>query len=104
VYHQLHCLNDIRKTFAEYGMAGKQLDKLETMHKFHCVDSLRQSLMCNADLSLIHWHWKERHTLPGRHFPNATTTHICRKWSKIHDWATEHRLDENMYDPERLFE
>jgi hypothetical protein len=101
VYHQLHCLNDIRKSIIQYNITGEKLDRLQTMHKFHCIDSIRQSLMCNADLSLIHWYWAPH---PGKHFPNATTTHICRKWSKIEEWAVEHRLDENMFDPTRFIE
>lgn len=99
VYHQLHCLNNIRKMVAAYNTTDGPLDKLQTMHKFHCIDSIRQSLMCNADLSLIHFYWAPH---PGKHFPNATTTHICRKWSKIEEWAREHRLDEEMYDPHRF--
>ncbi|KAF4447024.1 Tat pathway signal sequence [Fusarium albosuccineum] len=101
VYHQLHCLNDIRKMVRDYNTTEGVLGRLQTMHKFHCIDSLRQSLMCNADLSLIHWYWADH---PGKHFPNATTTHICRKWSKIEEWAVSHRLDEEMYDPRKFID
>jgi hypothetical protein len=101
VYHQLHCLNDLRKSIIQYNITGEKLDHLQTMHKFHCIDSIRQSLMCNADISLIHWYWAPH---PGRHFPNATTTHICRKWSKIEEWAIKHRLDDDMYNPEKFIE
>ncbi|KAF5005974.1 hypothetical protein FDECE_7619 [Fusarium decemcellulare] len=101
VYHQLHCLNDIRKMVRDYNSTNGVLGRLQTMHKFHCIDSLRQSLMCNADLSLIHWYWADH---PGKHFPNATTTHVCRKWSKIEEWAVSHRLDEEMYDPRKFID
>lgn len=53
VYHQLHCLNDIRKMARDFNSTVGGLCRLQTMHKFHCNDSTRQSLMCNADLSLI---------------------------------------------------
>ncbi|KAF4979771.1 hypothetical protein FZEAL_4075 [Fusarium zealandicum] len=101
VYHQLHCLNDIRKLVRDYNSTDGTLDRLQTMHKFHCIDSIRQSLMCNADLSLIHWYWADQ---PGKHFPNATTTHICRNWSKIEEWAVKHRLDEDMFDRKKFIE
>ncbi|ENH74722.1 hypothetical protein FOC1_g10003504 [Fusarium oxysporum f. sp. cubense race 1] len=96
VYHQLHCLNDIRKMVRDFNSTEGGLGRLQTMHKFHCIDSIRQSLMCNADLSLIHWYWAPQ---VGKNFPNATTTHICRKWSLIEEWAMDHRLDQDDYDP-----
>lgn len=103
VYHQLHCLNDIRKMVAELNSTSSEfvLGRLQSMHKFHCIDSIRQSLMCNADLSLIHFYWAPH---PGKHFPNATTTHVCRKWSNIEEWAVSHRLDEEMYDERKFVE
>ncbi|KYG13631.1 hypothetical protein FVEG_17652 [Fusarium verticillioides 7600] len=96
VYHQLHCLNDIRKMVRDFNSTKGGLGRLQTMHKFHCIDSIRQSLICNADLSLIHWYWSPQ---VGKNFPNATTTHICRKWSSIEEWAMDHRLDQDDYDP-----
>ncbi|CAJ0543619.1 Ff.00g038420.m01.CDS01 [Fusarium sp. VM40] len=101
VYHQLHCLNDIRKMVRDYNTTDGNLGRLQTMHKFHCIDSIRQSLMCNADLSLIHWYWAPQ---VGKNFPNATTTHICRKWSIIEEWALGHKLDQDDYDPRTHFE
>ncbi|CAF3429517.1 hypothetical protein FGSG_11523 [Fusarium graminearum PH-1] len=101
VYHQLHCLNDIRKMVRDYNSTEGNLERLQTMHKFHCIDSIRQSLMCNADLSTIHWYWAPS---VGKNFPNATTTHICRKWSLIEEWAMNHRLDQDKYDPKTHFE
>ncbi|KAF4994662.1 hypothetical protein FGRMN_5659 [Fusarium graminum] len=101
VYHQLHCLNDIRKMVRDYNSTEGNLERLQTMHKFHCIDSIRQSLMCNADLSLIHWYWAPQ---VGKNFPNATTTHICRKWSMIEEWAMQHKLDQDDYDPRTHFE
>ncbi|CCF32105.1 hypothetical protein CH063_04558 [Colletotrichum higginsianum] len=101
VYHHLHCLNDIRKFVAQHNSSEHQLDRLQTMHKFHCIDSIRQSLMCSADVSLVHWYWAPS---PGKHFQNATTTHICRKWSKIKKWAVSHRLDEERFDRHKFVE
>ncbi|KAH6646001.1 hypothetical protein BKA67DRAFT_582944 [Truncatella angustata] len=102
VYHQLHCLNDLRETFAKLATSDqKKLNHLEEMHKFHCIDSIRQSLMCNADISLVHWYWKEE---SQKHFPSAVTTHVCRKWSKIEEWAISHRLNDSLWDPRKLIE
>ncbi|KAI0907413.1 hypothetical protein F4823DRAFT_564807 [Ustulina deusta] len=52
VYHQLHCLDAIRHGY------WAAIDKVEPDHKAepghirHCIDYLRQSIMCNADTNL----------------------------------------------------
>lgn len=93
VYHQLHCLNDLRNKFAPSSgnVTINELlaDDAQYTHIFHCIDLLRQSLMCSADLSLVYWEWRPER---GHHSPNATTTHICRKWEGIHGWAKEHKI------------
>lgn len=69
VYHQLHCLNRIRKTFyADKFFPDDTKEDLE-FHKNHCFDVLRQGLMCNADVSLIPW-W------------NTTWSHIDKDGKK----------------------
>jgi hypothetical protein len=56
----------------------------------HCMDSLRQSLTCSADISTTtYWAWgTERQAT----VPDAGTTHLCRNFTRIPEWAREHRL------------
>ncbi len=70
-----------------------------TMLKEHCVDSIRQSLMCSVDISTIFWHW-----LPElqQSAPSAQTTHTCRDFDRVREWALEHRL-EGVFDNMALF-
>lgn len=66
VFHNLHCLNDLRKLLypERYHMLEKATLKNGTIdrnsfgfrHWDHCIDSLRQALMCNADISPTSFH------------------------------------------------
>lgn len=49
-------------------------------HIGHCVDSIRQSLTCNADLSVLTWNWDEGEQ---RHRPKLTVPHVCKRFVKI---------------------
>ncbi|KAJ4401348.1 hypothetical protein N0V91_008012 [Didymella pomorum] len=52
VLHSLHCLNAVRKHLDhEYYVAHMELPaEYRRMHIDHCIDQLRQSIMCHADL------------------------------------------------------
>ncbi|KAF7617342.1 hypothetical protein AFLA_005383 [Aspergillus flavus NRRL3357] len=56
-------------------------------HWDHCIDSIRQALMCHADVSPIPFHIN----VPARKgiFPRLATTHTCRNFTKIQEWARE---------------
>lgn len=53
----------------------------------HCIDSIRQSLMCSGDITPVVYHIDPRGT--GL-FPKLQGTHICRNYDKITEWAREH--------------
>jgi hypothetical protein len=55
----------------------------------HCVEMLRQNIMCNADVKMITWDWVEEHRDP---YPNFNTRHQCRDYEKILDWAVKHAV------------
>ena len=61
-------------------------------HVAHCLESIRQSLMCSADIAPVVWHWDE--TLPNRHRTKGwlSVAHTCRDFDKIRDWGLEHQL------------
>ncbi|KAH8894624.1 hypothetical protein GQ53DRAFT_744732 [Thozetella sp. PMI_491] len=95
VFHQLHCLNLIRQAFhPEYYKphnpgphAGDEDGLLGPSHISHCIDSIRQSLMCNADISVMNWVWNER---KGQNQPIGQNYHTCRRFDKIQEWARQH--------------
>jgi hypothetical protein len=60
-------------------------------HIDHCVNSVRESLMCSVDVTPNVWVWDE-----GRKssFPRLDTVHTCRNFDKVRAWAVEHQLEE----------
>jgi hypothetical protein len=58
-------------------------------HLEHCIDALRQSLMCSADVSPIAWQWFEKDQEAKA---VAEIAHTCRNFDDIRDWAKEHKV------------
>lgn len=61
----------------------------DTHHIDHCIDSIRASLMCSADISPMVWQWWEP---AGKFEPRNDIVHTCRKWDNIHEWARQHKI------------
>ncbi|KAK3688793.1 hypothetical protein B0T22DRAFT_460242 [Podospora appendiculata] len=99
VWHELHCLNDLRMLLYPErfpGMAAVTDEngvidrtRIEFRHWDHCVDSIRETLMCHADVAPIPF----RVNFPANKaiVPRLATTHTCRNFTKIQQWAKEHR-------------
>ncbi|KAF5375173.1 hypothetical protein D9758_000043 [Tetrapyrgos nigripes] len=89
VFHQLHCLNQMRKAmYPEYYPPSPE--GIHTPHMAHCVSSLRQSIQCSADITPLVWQWSHR---SQKAFERSDVVHTCRNFDKIRDWAQEHFLD-----------
>ena len=50
---------------------------------------LRQTLMCNSDLSIISHRWVKGHPRP---YPNFNVLHQCRNFEGITDWVYEQAI------------
>ncbi|KAH8888154.1 hypothetical protein GQ53DRAFT_826711 [Thozetella sp. PMI_491] len=59
-------------------------------HIDHCLESLRQYIMCNADLTLMTYDWIPNFPRP---WPNFKSVHQCANWQAIEDWAWAHNFD-----------
>ena len=107
VYHQLHCLvstaslaelkisSDEPQDGLRYGyhlnreaaLQGRQLldEKLpwdmKPHHMRHCIDLIRQALMCNADTTLE----VVDESVNGVH--GFRTEHQCRDWRQLWEWT-----------------
>jgi hypothetical protein len=102
VFHELHCLNDLRKAFYPDVHGGIEAtrwpngtinyDHEAYQHWEHCLDSLRQTIMCHADVAPIPFHVN----VPANFgiFPRLATTHTCKNFTKIQEWAWEHQAGE----------
>lgn len=91
VFHNLHCLNYIRKFIFRNGNYKDMFPEsdLENQlnHVGHCVDMIRQSLICEGDIAISTYDWKMDHLLP---WPNFRVAHECVDWDSIMAWAKEH--------------
>ena len=55
----------------------------------HCIEMLRQLLMCNADVGMISHHWIKDYPRP---YPNFNTWHQCRNFEQVLEWTQGHQL------------
>ncbi|KAI9042937.1 uncharacterized protein KD926_004728 [Aspergillus affinis] len=72
-------------------------EMFEISHIDHCIDSVRQSVMCHSDIAPIPWTWDEK---SGSAKGKLTGHHTCRDFEAIRQWAREHhaeRFDRNTF-------
>lgn len=93
--HQLHCLHYIwQDHYIDY--FPKTLDKKQRVpemyerHYEHCVDYIRQSLMCQFDTGIIPYNWVLDHQNPT---PNANTHHTCVDWDALQVWLEDRAVE-----------
>jgi hypothetical protein len=89
VFHSLHCVNKVRKSYYSdyYHDPNPIADQQE--HFDHCIDLLRQVIMCHGDVSLHTYEWKDDYRWP---WPSMQTTHQCRNWDRLMDWSQDHNI------------
>jgi hypothetical protein len=121
VFHQMHCLDMLRKaTFRDefkddnawkHGHVRHHLGmfshpylskhsmflnpKTNLLWSDHCLEILRQVVMCNSDPRLITFHWIKDNPVP---YPDFNTWHQCRdvdatlEWGEKNAWPLEHTV------------
>ncbi|KAH8821356.1 hypothetical protein F5884DRAFT_827610 [Xylogone sp. PMI_703] len=95
VYHELHCLKRLRQyTWQEYYHPNTTDEdkRLNRLHTDHCIDVLRQAILCHADISLFTLEWSEAEPMPRADFSHE---HICKDWRRIFEWAGERSIPED---------
>lgn len=94
VNHQLHCVYILwQATHQDYYLkkgAPPWVDSAPTRQKHldHCVDMLRQKLMCDADVGVFNYNWVKGRSRP---YPNFNTMHKCRNFDDVLTWAKSHQ-------------
>ncbi|KAK5996378.1 Transacylase cctO-like protein [Cladobotryum mycophilum] len=89
VWHELHCLSILR-TAISYTQLEKEvhvLPNVTSRHVEHCIDSLRQIIMCRGSTELGSW----RMDKDGEYQPYFKDPHLCRNYAAIEEWANVHR-------------
>ncbi|OTA66687.1 hypothetical protein K449DRAFT_420345 [Hypoxylon sp. EC38] len=102
VFHQLHCLNLLRQNvykdyYAPLGGDTSAAPKDLTGHLDHCIDALRQFVMCQGDIGVFSFNFPFN---DGDPWPNYSTPHTCRNFDSIRQWAIEHTVPRGPDEPE----
>ena len=117
VFHELHCL--VRETFRYHSDLSKVEDQITDLtlqkrlhrymypssyfpnlsdqemednrfHNEHCIDMLRQSVMCHGDISPVTMRWGQTQPIP---LGNFSSPHECVNWAAINEWAKERSVE-----------
>ena len=62
-------------------------NNIDHVHRSHCIELLRQSVMCHSDITPVSWMYKD-----GSPYPILHGNHVCRDFEKISSWAKERRI------------
>ncbi|PBP17329.1 hypothetical protein BUE80_DR011895 [Diplocarpon rosae] len=99
---ELHCLDLLRQ--ANYkshyqplgGDTAAPQHDLEG-HMDHCIDALRQFVMCQGDVNVFAFRFPFD---DGDPWPDYTTPRVCRNYERIRDWAVAHTVAQGEDEPE----
>ncbi|KAK4659847.1 hypothetical protein QC762_113200 [Podospora pseudocomata] len=91
VSHSLHCLKRIKQylhpTYYYPDISttpGNETWSDLTSHVDHCLESLRQLVLCTADTNVYTLHWTDHSTLkPSVKVPQPN---VCVDWKPLHRW------------------
>lgn len=77
--------------YPDYYNSTKLKQMMTPDHLSHCIDSVRQSVQCSADITPMPGRY---HTLPERPLIEywLHSTHICRDFDKIKEWAEKRKV------------
>lgn len=100
VYHELHCLKRTRKwIYRDYYYPNiTRLEHLEhEKHVEHCLELLRQAVICKGDVSVTPFKWLGNTLEPTT---KEGILHRCVDWDRLAGWAHERAVD--LFDPNLL--
>ncbi|KAI0879014.1 hypothetical protein GGS24DRAFT_276867 [Hypoxylon argillaceum] len=91
--HQMHCLDMLRKFsyrdyYADKAAVFSDPFKLRT-HMDHCIEMLRQVIMCSADLHIITYDWVDHVDYP---WPDFSINRQCRNWDDVMEWVRQRKV------------
>jgi hypothetical protein len=57
-------------------------------HISHCLDAVREAIMCMSDISVTNWARNEK---ANKALGHGDIVHSCRNFDRMRDWAYENR-------------
>lgn len=100
--HHLHCLNLVRQSlffnidyYRAQGTGAFVNDEYIVRHHVsHCLDIIRQQLMCTPDTGLLGQVWWDPNA--PKAFVDFNTEHKCRDYEAIRSWAEIRQMPEKI--------
>ncbi|KAI0967860.1 hypothetical protein F4678DRAFT_482887 [Xylaria arbuscula] len=94
VYHELHCLHQMRLFLYReryyHNITEKQEEYLHE-HLDHCLEALRITIMCHGNTGLYTFAWESADEKPTT---KSNARSACVKWSSIEEWSQLRQLGE----------
>jgi hypothetical protein len=102
VFHQLHCLNLLRQSNHKAYYAPLGGDTAAEGHDLHghldhCIDALRQFVMCQGDVNVFAFRFPFN---DGDPWPDYTTPRVCRNYASIRQWTVDHTVAQGPDEPD----
>lgn len=98
VYHMLHCLYNVyRYNHLDHYGEDPSGPAWRQEHTDHCIDNLRQFVMCHGGGGVSTFHWLPSRRIP---WPQITDDEVCIDWDRFHGWVNQHSV--NMDDIKNL--
>ncbi|KAF4336149.1 hypothetical protein FBEOM_9992 [Fusarium beomiforme] len=98
VYHNLHFIKRLHHyMYPDYYFPNitQEQKRANEYHNHHCLDMLRQSIMCQGDMQLLTMKWRPDGRIPTANF---TSPHQCVNWDTLEKWASSRRIV-NLMEP-----
>jgi len=89
--HGIHCLHYIWQdhhisVLPEVSKLKSDIPEMYERHYEHCVDYIRQYIMCKFDTTIIPFYWVRTHNTPT---PGGNTVHKCVNWDSVQSWLKD---------------
>ncbi|KAF2036695.1 hypothetical protein EK21DRAFT_106009 [Setomelanomma holmii] len=105
--HHLHCLSLVWNIdyYQQKGLGPFSNDgDILKQHVTHCLDILRQQLMCTVDVGVLGQVWYQPPGKGLQAFVDFNTVHMCRNFGDVRDWAEKHQLPDVADTPANFLE
>ncbi|KAI1119770.1 hypothetical protein F5Y10DRAFT_291010 [Nemania abortiva] len=95
VGHNLHCVQFLFReiSYPNLDPSNEEFDVLQS-HADHCLDFLRQDVMCHLDYTLYSLYWGDQEPpLLLHRYPQRQK---CVNWEKVHEWMLDRVANSDM--------
>jgi hypothetical protein len=91
--HQLHCLHSISHVYySQISVPPREPPKKMVWHLRHCLDYIRQAIMCSSDVALEGAETTFPDGIGGSDGWDAK--HVCKDYSQVRGYLEDHRAND----------